>query len=201
MVIAYARINQHIFLAHSVWWISSIIGLQAELVSYIDKLRINLPAPEARNVIPNKETTASGHPCNQPPEISKREGNPEVNIRQEEIVSLTPRDIQGDPRPYNEVDRVHPVRIHQVRKGTLRLSSEEEWDSESNQQPVVIKGAGEFLRKSKKERTAFNKQKAKDQLSQTRSGKIIAKPLSNPQRQYLQSIPRDTIVEYIADRK
>jgi len=32
-VIAYARINQHIFLAQSVWWIPSIIGLQAEPVS------------------------------------------------------------------------------------------------------------------------------------------------------------------------
>jgi len=200
-VITYARINQHIFLAQSVWWISSIIGLQAEQVSNIDKLRLNHPAPEARNVIPNKETIASAHPCNQMPEISKREGNPEVNIWREEIVSPTPRDIQDDPRPYNEVDRVHPDRIHQVRKGTLRSSSEEQWDSEPNQQPVVLKEEGEFLRKSRKQRKAFIKQKAKDQLSRTRSGKIIAKPLSTKQRQYLQSIPRDTIVEYIADRK
>jgi len=134
-------------------------------------------------------------------EISKREGNPEVNIRREETVSPTPRDIQEDQRPYNEVDRVHPDRIHQVRKGTLRLSSEEEWDSEPNQQPVVLKEAGEILRKSQKERKAFNTQKAKDQLSRTRSGNIIAKPLSNKQRQYFQSIRRDTIVGYIADRK
>jgi len=200
-VIAYARINRQIFLAQSVWWISSIIGLQAELVSYIDKLRINLPTPEARNVIPNKETTASAHHCNQLPEISKREGNPEVNIRREVIVSPMPRDIQEDPRPYNEVDRVHPDRIHQVRKGTLRSSSEEEWDSEPNLQPAVLKEAGEFLWKSRKERKAFIKQNGKDQLSRMRSGKIIAKPLCNKQRQYLQSIPMDTIVEYIADRK
>ena len=200
-VIAYARINQHIFLAQSAWWISSIIGLQAELVSYIDKLRINIPAPEARYVIPNKETIASAHPCNQMPGISKREGNTEVNIRREEIVFPKPRDIQEDPRPYNEVDRVHPDRIHQVRKGTLRLSSEEEWDLEPNQQPVVLKEAGEFLWKSRKERKEINNQKGKDQLSWTWSGKIIAKLLSNKQRQYLQSIPRDAIVEYIADRK
>jgi len=115
------------------WWISSIIRLQTQLVSYIDKLRINLPAPEARNVIPNKETTAFVHP-----------------------LSPTPRDIQEDPKPYNEVYRVHPDRIHHVNKGTLRLSSEEEWDSEPNQQPVVLKEEGEFLRKSRKERKAFN---------------------------------------------
>jgi len=200
-IISCARENQYIFLAQSIGWISSIIGLQAELVTYINKLWINLPAPKARNVIPNKETTASAHPCNQSPEISKREGNPEVNIWWEEIVSPTPRDIQEDPRPYNEVDRVHPDRIHQVRKGTLRLSSEKEWDSEPNQQPIVLKEAGEILRKSRKGRKAFNKEKAKDQLSRMRSGKIIAKLSSNKQGQYLQSIPRDMIVEYIADRK
>jgi len=46
--------------------------------------------------------------------------------------------------------------------------------------------------------------KAKDQLSQTRSGKAIAKPvgpLSNKQRNYLQSLPKDTIALYLADRK
>jgi hypothetical protein len=39
-IISYARDNQYIFLAQSVWWISSIIGLQEGLVIHIDKLRI-----------------------------------------------------------------------------------------------------------------------------------------------------------------
>jgi hypothetical protein len=38
-IIAFARNHQHIFLAQSVWWISSIIGLQEGLVIHIDNLR------------------------------------------------------------------------------------------------------------------------------------------------------------------
>jgi hypothetical protein len=39
-LIFYARKNQHIFLAQSVWWISSIIGLQQGLITHIDNLQI-----------------------------------------------------------------------------------------------------------------------------------------------------------------
>jgi len=35
-IISYARNNQFIFLAQSVWWISSIIGLQQGLIIRID---------------------------------------------------------------------------------------------------------------------------------------------------------------------
>jgi hypothetical protein len=38
-IIVYARDNQYIFLAQSVWWISSILGLQEGLVIHIDNLR------------------------------------------------------------------------------------------------------------------------------------------------------------------
>jgi len=37
-IIAYARDKQYIFLVQSVWWISSIIGLQQGLITYIDNL-------------------------------------------------------------------------------------------------------------------------------------------------------------------
>jgi hypothetical protein len=39
-IISYARNNQYSFLAQSVWWISSIIGLQQGLIIYIDNLKI-----------------------------------------------------------------------------------------------------------------------------------------------------------------
>jgi hypothetical protein len=39
-IISHARYNQYIVLAQSVWWISSVISLQPELVSHIDHLRI-----------------------------------------------------------------------------------------------------------------------------------------------------------------
>jgi hypothetical protein len=48
-IISYARRNQYIFLAQSIWWISSMIGLQQGLVDYIDNLkrRSNITIPEA----------------------------------------------------------------------------------------------------------------------------------------------------------
>jgi hypothetical protein len=54
-IISYARKNQYIFVAQSVWWISSIIGLQEELVSYIDKLQLTIVG----KVAPEKESTIS----------------------------------------------------------------------------------------------------------------------------------------------
>jgi hypothetical protein len=39
-VIAFAGRTQQIFMAHCVWWISSIIGLETELINHIDTLRI-----------------------------------------------------------------------------------------------------------------------------------------------------------------
>jgi hypothetical protein len=49
-IISYARNNQYIFLAQSIWWISSIIGLQQELVIHIDNLRLrsNIGSSELR---------------------------------------------------------------------------------------------------------------------------------------------------------
>jgi hypothetical protein len=39
-IISYARENQYIFLAESILWISSIIGLQQGLIVHIDNLMI-----------------------------------------------------------------------------------------------------------------------------------------------------------------
>jgi hypothetical protein len=38
MVIGYARDNQDVFLAQSVWWIASIVGLRQGLRTHIDTL-------------------------------------------------------------------------------------------------------------------------------------------------------------------
>jgi len=98
-------------------------------------------------------------------------------------------------------DKIHPDRTRQIQKETLNSGSDEECDSEPNQQSCVLVKAEQFLQLSRKDRKALNKQKAKNQLSRTWSRKIIAKPLSKNHRQYLQSIPKDTILEYITDRK
>jgi hypothetical protein len=64
----------------------------------------------------------------------------------------------------------------------------------------VMESTKVFLAKSRKERKAFSMWQ-KDQLSRMRSGKIRAKPLTKGQRKYLQCIPKNTIADYLADRK
>lgn len=39
-VINFARIKGYIFVAQSVWWLASNIGLEQELINYIDNLRL-----------------------------------------------------------------------------------------------------------------------------------------------------------------
>jgi len=51
MTISYTRDNHYIFLAQSIWWISSVIGLQKDLVTYIDHLRVRLDI--AKQVAPS----------------------------------------------------------------------------------------------------------------------------------------------------
>jgi hypothetical protein len=55
-IISYARNNQYIFLAQSVWWISSILGLQQGLIIHLD----NLNARRNQNSI-NKATDSPGN--------------------------------------------------------------------------------------------------------------------------------------------
>jgi len=38
MIISFARDNQYIFLAESIWWIASVIGRQQGLIVHIDNL-------------------------------------------------------------------------------------------------------------------------------------------------------------------
>jgi len=43
-IICYARDNRYLFVAQSVWWLASIIGLSEELAHHIDDLRIRFEA-------------------------------------------------------------------------------------------------------------------------------------------------------------
>jgi len=69
-VISHARKTQQIFVAHCIWWLASIIGLEQGLVNYIDNIQSRL------NVTIHPEEVPS--------------------VRR--IVSPTPRDIQEDTR-------------------------------------------------------------------------------------------------------
>ena len=205
-IISYARRTQHIFVAQCIWWLASLIGLEQGLVNHIDNLRSRSNIlPQEPAPIPRKEVGATD--SKEASEKSSRgiSATPrdiQEDLRREEIVSPTTRVIQESLRSHTGTDKVHPDRIQQIGEKTPDL--EEEYDSEPDQQSRVLKEGDRFLLLSRKERKAFSKMKAKDQLSRTRSGKAIAKPagpLSNKQRNYLQSIPKDTLVSYITNRK
>jgi hypothetical protein len=58
-IISFARNNQYIFLAQRVWWISSILGLQQNLVIHIDNLKkqLNINTPVHLNRVAPVETS------------------------------------------------------------------------------------------------------------------------------------------------
>jgi len=179
-VISYTRRTQQIFVAQCVWWLASIIGLQQGLIIYIDTVN-------QRSNITNK---GRSHPVNSPGTINQFG----------KVVSPTPRDTQKDPRLSPKGNWIHPERRNQVDNTDLDISDLDLNDSDNHPRSKVIDQTKVFLSKSRKERKAFNKQK-KDQLSRTQSGKVRAKPLTAGQKKYLQCIPKDTISDYLADRK
>jgi hypothetical protein len=102
-VISFAKRTQHIFVAQCVWWLSSIIGLEQELINHIDNLqprRDSVPASEEelsrlRNPrddkrtpqpIPLQDSSAGIHP-DRIPQIEVPRG-----------VSTVPRDLTEDQR-------------------------------------------------------------------------------------------------------
>jgi len=48
-IIAYARWTQQMFVAHCVWWLASVIGLEQGLIAHIDNLRIRSEVSLARD--------------------------------------------------------------------------------------------------------------------------------------------------------
>jgi hypothetical protein len=84
------------------------------------------------------------------------------------------RDIEEDPQLSRKENWIHPERRSQTNLDICDLDLN---DTIKEPRPEVIEPIKSFLARSRKERKAFNKQK-KDQLSQTRSGKIRAQPVT-----------------------
>jgi hypothetical protein len=111
-------------------------------------------------------------------------------------VSITPRDIQEDLRSSATPDIVHPDRRAQVQVLANDINCS---DIEESRQENIVKETEKFIALSRKERKAIDKQNLNN-LSRTRSGKVI-KPITKKQRSYLQSNSKDTITEYLKNRK
>jgi len=99
-IISYARENQYIFLAQSIWWIASIIDLQQGLVIHIDNLK------NRETVISDaasKATSVARINCNQKDE-GKVHPDRISQIDNERKISVTPRDLAEDQRLDNILD-------------------------------------------------------------------------------------------------
>jgi len=172
-IIDYARKNQYIFVAQSVWWIASMIVLTEGLVIHIDNIRIRSKADQ----VPTSEVK-------QIPSVKE--------------VSATPRELQADLKNSNSTSYVHLDRISRINQDSDNCRSENS-DSELNQASRVIKETREFLNKSRKERKQLRGKQ--DQLSRIRSGKIPEKPLTRKQENRLGAISKNTLVKYLDGRK
>jgi hypothetical protein len=104
MITYYARNNQYIFLAQSVWWISSIIGLQSELVTHIDNLR--------RRKVQNTEIGLENADKALRPDNEQKESCGRA-------VSNIPRDLQEEPRNKLDFPAVHLDRISQINNSAV----------------------------------------------------------------------------------
>jgi hypothetical protein len=93
--ISHARNNQYMFLAQSVWWISSIIGLQKGLIIHIDNLnkQYNIEKPEDQIDSPKHSSLPAVHPS-----CAARMQNPDSDYTDSEhqSVSTTETDIHNE---------------------------------------------------------------------------------------------------------
>jgi phosphate starvation-inducible protein PhoH len=180
-VIAYARRTQQIFVANCVWWLASIIGLEQGLINHIDNLQSRAQV-----------TTAA-----LPEDISCIEGDRNTEIfRDLRGVSVTPRDIQEDPRSRATSDIVHPDRRARIQISDDDISS---LDIEDSRQENIVKETEKFSSLSQKKCKAVTRQNPNN-LLRNRSGKII-KSITKKQRNYLQSISKEAITDYIKNWK
>jgi hypothetical protein len=179
MVFIYARRTEQIFVAQCVWLLASIICLEQGFVIQFDTAK----------QISENTNMGSGRPTSDLGNSVKYEGR----------VSPTPWDYQEDPRLGPKENRVHLERRNQVDYTNLDIRDLDLNATDKDLNKKVIESTKVFLAQSRKQKQAF-KWKT-DQLSRTRCGKIQVKPLTAGQRKYIQCIPKDTISDYLVDRK
>jgi len=171
-IISYSRKHQYIFVAQSVWWIASVIGLSEGLATHIDNLRIQ------REVM-TVSTSITDQPENQE--------------------TVKPRSIPSCSVVGLGTGLVHPDRIPQLDTAVNHSFEVENSEPELDRASLILQSASRFISQSRKDRRALERKPCA--LSRTRSGKILAKPLTKKQWNRLQAIPKDTISKYLESRK
>jgi hypothetical protein len=61
-VISYAKKNQQIFVAQCVWWLALIVGIEQELVKYIDNIQSRINVTIIPEKVPREERAVSPEP-------------------------------------------------------------------------------------------------------------------------------------------
>jgi hypothetical protein len=188
-IIVYARRTQQIFVAQ--------YNIQSR------NLREVTTTPrDIQEGLRNRETSNIVHPGREvsttPRDIQEDLRNRATldNVHPGREVSTTPRDTQEDLRNRATLNNVYPSRQAQVQDSDDILSSS---DIAEIRQEETAKETEKFIALSRKERKEFIKQKQSNLLI-NRSGRSI-KPITKKQRNYLQSISKDTIAEYLKNRK
>jgi len=154
-IISYTRQHQYIFVAQSVWWQASIIGIPQGLAIHIDNLN-------SRSGISSRKVEY----------LEKNTSNQIDTSYHRKRVSTIPRDVQGDCMSDSVPGNIHPDRISQTQTTIHDISGSELDDSEPVRLPQIIRNTEQFIQTSWKERKEFHKQKHINQLSKTRTGCI-----------------------------
>jgi len=127
-----------------------------------------------------------------------RLSNIPANQRKTEV-SAIPQDIEEDFRSIPASRQVQPDEISQVWYTICDISHPEVGNLESDCATQSIDKTGKFINDSRRDTKALKKKP--DPSSHTRSGKVPVKPWWKRQRNFLQSIPKDMIAEYLSARK
>jgi len=124
-IICYARNNHYIFVAQSVWWIASIVGLSEVLAMHIDNLRIRF---EASHLILEEDQLSSGK-------------------------DLPKKSPEHCDTPIQE-GHIHPDRILQVGKG-IEDPEDDNSQPELDRATLIVQSGNKFIGQSRKERQAL----------------------------------------------
>jgi hypothetical protein len=102
-IIAYARQTQQVFVAHCIWWIASVIGLESGLISHIDNLHYRTVIGVQHGSEPGKD-----------PASTRAESTIPRDIQEGSSLGQASKSIEGNPSQDESSPQVHPDRLEQI---------------------------------------------------------------------------------------